>query len=149
MSRWLRWSVFGIEAMIVLAAVYVEPTYQVRGKLHGEAIFDGKPTSWWRAELEHWEIILIRDRCGPIIEFRRRPTWLEALRARWITGVERTEGDIAAARIVWGVHRDGVLVDESGRTAVLNALLEDRAPAVRRIAQAGLNLPPEDSRGTP
>lgn len=45
-----------VEAAAFLVAVYFEPTYCVRGHLHGEAFFDGKPTSWWRRELENWEV---------------------------------------------------------------------------------------------
>ena len=41
--------------VIVLAfplAVYFEPTCWARGKLWGEAFFDGRPTSYWRELLE-------------------------------------------------------------------------------------------------
>jgi hypothetical protein len=32
--------------------VYFEPTYCVRGWLHGEAFFEGRPTSYWRTVVE-------------------------------------------------------------------------------------------------
>jgi hypothetical protein len=46
-----------LEAAFVLMAVYFEPTYGVRGHLWGEPFFEGKSTSWWRHELERWELI--------------------------------------------------------------------------------------------
>ena len=41
-----------VEAAFVLAAVYFEPSHCVRGWLHGEAFFDGRPTSYWRGVVE-------------------------------------------------------------------------------------------------
>lgn len=40
------------EAAAFLLAVYFEPSYCVRGHLHGEAFFDGRPTSYWRGVVE-------------------------------------------------------------------------------------------------
>ena len=45
-----------VEALLVLAAIYFEPTYGVRGQLRGEAFFDGRPTSWWRRDMQHWKV---------------------------------------------------------------------------------------------
>ena len=82
------------EALLVLLAVYFEPTYCVRGSLWDEAFFDGRPTSWWRCELGHWEIngVLIADLDTfeskvprtwkrPLL-FAREPGWFEKLHER-------------------------------------------------------------------
>ncbi len=42
-----------VEAACLLAVVYCEPTHCVRGRLWGEAFFDGRPTSYWRTVVEH------------------------------------------------------------------------------------------------
>src|SRR5262245_13052199 len=55
-KRWLRLLVCGFEGLIVLGVVYFEPTCCVRGTLWGEAFFEGRPTTYWRSELEHWEV---------------------------------------------------------------------------------------------
>lgn len=54
MKTWLRLLITGIEAAIVLAAIYFEPTYCVRGKLWREAFFEDRPTSYWRERIDHW-----------------------------------------------------------------------------------------------
>ncbi len=43
-----------LEAAFILVAVYFEPSYCVRGKLWGEAFFDGRPTSYWRVRCDEW-----------------------------------------------------------------------------------------------
>jgi hypothetical protein len=47
--RVLRWSL--ILAIVVAFAVWLEPTRVVWGWLRGEAFYQGRPTSWWRAQL--------------------------------------------------------------------------------------------------
>ena len=46
---------FTFETLLFLAGVYFEPTHAVRGRLHGDAFFDGKPTSYWRARIDGWQ----------------------------------------------------------------------------------------------
>ncbi len=56
----------------VALAVYFEPTYCVRGWLHGEAFFDGRPTSYWRAvverdlQLNSHKLVYGRDNAPPV-----------------------------------------------------------------------------------
>ena len=38
----------------VALAVYFEPSHCVRGWLWGEAFFEGRPTSYWRQEIDRW-----------------------------------------------------------------------------------------------
>jgi hypothetical protein len=40
--------------MGIALAVYFEPSHCVRGWLWGEAFFDGRPTSYWRARCDEW-----------------------------------------------------------------------------------------------
>jgi hypothetical protein len=54
MRRRLLWALTAIEAAIVLAVVYFEPSYGVRGILGGEAFFDGRPTSYWCGQIDRW-----------------------------------------------------------------------------------------------
>jgi hypothetical protein len=54
MKTWLRLLIVGIEALVVLAAVYFEPTYCVRGTLWGEPFYNGRPTSFWRERIDAW-----------------------------------------------------------------------------------------------
>lgn len=43
-----------VEVVVVLTAAYFEPTYRVRGRLHGEAFYASYPTSFWRARMDRW-----------------------------------------------------------------------------------------------
>jgi hypothetical protein len=53
---------------LLLTAAF-EPTYCVRGWLRGEAFFEGRPTSYWRSEIDQW--------------IARHPTPQEAERCEW------------------------------------------------------------------
>jgi hypothetical protein len=52
--RLIRWSL--ILAILAAFVVWLEPTRVVWGWVRGEAFYQGRPTSYWRAELEHWQI---------------------------------------------------------------------------------------------
>lgn len=54
MKTWLRILIVGIEASIVFAAVYFEPTHSVRGRLWGETFYDHRPVSYWSERIEAW-----------------------------------------------------------------------------------------------
>ena len=41
-----------LACIIVLTAIYFEPTHYVRGWLWREAFFEGRPTSYWRAVVD-------------------------------------------------------------------------------------------------
>lgn len=48
---------FGPLAVVILAAALVawlEPTRAARGWVHGEAFYDGRPTSYWRGKIDDW-----------------------------------------------------------------------------------------------
>lgn len=63
-----------------LLAVYFEPTHCVRGWLHGEAFYDGRPTSYWRN--------LVAD--GLSIDWPNFPdfSWWERVRLRLGLGLD-------------------------------------------------------------
>src|SRR5262245_31316013 len=54
MKTWLRFLITFLEAAVVLTVIYFEPTYGVRGVLWREAFYEGKPTSYWRDEIDRW-----------------------------------------------------------------------------------------------
>ena len=54
MNRRLQFFVLLLEMTTVLLAAYFEPTHGVRGRLHGEASFNSRPTSYWRMEIDRW-----------------------------------------------------------------------------------------------
>jgi hypothetical protein len=137
-----------LEAALLLAGVYFEPTYNVRGHVHGEAFFEGKSTSWWRAELHHWEVTEDtlnwggwRDR-----QFHRHSTWLEERRNAWLP--KRTEvSDNALIELIDAIRlsQQGprLLGGDDDAVPVLQALLDDSSPQVRAFARIGLKLEPE------
>src|ERR1051325_58052 len=98
MKKWLFFLTHAIEASIVLAAVYFEPTYCVRGVLRGEEFYNGRPASYWAAELERWEVNPLhifffsgdpKDlRLMPC--FHREPSWFEELQRRISGGTDRS-----------------------------------------------------------
>src|SRR5262245_43881198 len=93
MKRWLRNLVWLVEATFLLVVIYFEPTHDVRGVLWREAFFNGKPTSWWRTELELWDFEATAPR-GPrmwhwrdaiVHDYRwsRQSTSWERFQKRW------------------------------------------------------------------
>jgi hypothetical protein len=141
-----------LEATLVLAAVYFEPTYSVRGHLHGEAFFDGKSTSWWRHELERWEVhtlvlpspVLFDD--DPVrrvhsYNYTRQSTWFEKYWQRWVPEREWEEAEILAF-LNEGLQGPRLLRGDPAAGDVLNALLDDPSPKIRRFARIGLGMAP-------
>src|SRR5438445_759028 len=50
--RWLVWLVWlGVIAVLLLTALFLEPTRVVWGYLKGESFYRGRPTSYWRSAL--------------------------------------------------------------------------------------------------
>lgn len=120
----------------VLVAVYFEPTHCIRGHLWGEAFFENRPTSWWRHELSRWSILEIDS--GPIKQpaicyFRRDPSWIEATRERWFpnNGPKRLKISFFGPKLLDG---------DADAKPVLQALLDDPSPEIRRFARIGLKL---------
>lgn len=137
-----------IEAMIVVAAIYFEPTCRVRGTLWREATFEGKHTSWWRRELMHWEVHGQPSMGYFHFAYERRSTALEDFRDRWFPVREIDEN--AERRLVrmgmrWLAHRRGptLLRGDEAAQPVLRELLQDSSPKIRRLARIGLGMDPD------
>src|SRR5262245_12651350 len=67
MKRKLRWSLILI--IVAAFAIWLETTRGVWGWLRGEGCYDGRPTSWWEAELARWDMLelgLLLDEPGRI-----------------------------------------------------------------------------------
>ena len=86
--RVIRWSL--ILVTFATFAVWLEPTRVVWGWLRGAAFYQGRPASYWRAELSHWQsrgpmpgVTVPNDE---IMCFGRNPTafelWLDHCRIR-------------------------------------------------------------------
>src|SRR5262245_44514842 len=150
MNRWLRLALALAEAAFVLAVVYFEPTYGVRGALHGEAFYDGRPTSYWRDELERWDVKRVTMRrhslewCGsmPIRSrtvYTRRSTWFEQQQARLRSSTAQST-DIEEFMMAEAFSVGPKLLHSPDAAPVLHELLEDRSPKVRLFAQIGLGM---------
>jgi hypothetical protein len=119
MRRRMRILLVILAATIVLVAVYFEPSHCVRGWLWGEAFFEGRPTSYWRALIEN-EIAEDPDLFNEIWG-SRKPSFWESVRQR--CGLETTR------------QRSYVLIMHTGGEAVLAELSHDRSPRVRAFAE--------------
>jgi hypothetical protein len=131
-----------MEALIVLAVVYFEPTYCARGVLHRESFFQGRPTSYWAAELEQWEVGRIEIFLGGVEPntsfispfYQRQSTWFEQQLIRW---------RLRDVRPFVMYDRPEIMCGDAEATAVLRELLHHSSPKVVRLAQIGLGIDPE------
>jgi hypothetical protein len=148
MRRWLPLMTYAVEVSLVLAAAYCEPTLTVRGKLHGEAFFEGKSTSWWRRELRHWhESDLWIDhssgqRGGHMLYRQNQPDWLERLMnrgRRFWQAADEVDIDIIYF-VDLDVREPPLFKGDAEAKKVLSALLDDPSPHLRRMARLGLKL---------
>jgi hypothetical protein len=141
-----------IEAAALLVAVYFEPACCVRGHLHGEAFFEGKSTSWWRQELDRWDVtseITLNWRGWEELQFRRNARWFEQFQDRWHAAKpdRRSDEDIVAEIVCFHqMRRQGppLLQGDPEAIPVLQELLDDPSPKIRRFARIGLKLDAEE-----
>jgi len=134
--RLLRWSLI----FVTLAAftIWLEPTRVVWGWLRGEAFCDGRPTRWWRAQLETVRVNKLLEHlhigAGPgdtmlverrLLEFHEP----QGVGAWFMTKILRRKLETSAR--LWG---DFLFEDGAGE--VLAVLLRDPDPAVREKADA-------------
>ena len=130
MNRPLRISITLFEALVIFGAVYFEPTCCVRGRLHGEAFFHGKPTSWWRVELSRWEkvdLVYWRGSRGTTPFFQRTAT----LGERWTHWNKDTVDFIDS-------EGPTLLQGEFAALPVLFELRQDASPELRALVERGL-----------
>jgi|SRR5215510_5324043 len=124
--RFVHWSL--LLAILAAFAVWLEPTRVVWGWLRGEAFYQGRPTSWWRMELNRWE----RQFWGggpnilPAEKWVRHKTGFEAWLNRQLGVVVEDE---AAPQWLRG---------DPAAEAVLRALAHDELEAVKNNARDGL-----------
>ena len=125
----------------VLVASYFEPTRCVHGWLWGEAFFDGRPTSYWRRELERWDVNEIvfpwgRSEYSGRLQcyFSRKPTWFDKIKEPW-------QGFVVAIPLL--DHGPKLLDGDENASPVLHQLLADRSPQIRRFARIGLKMEAE------
>jgi hypothetical protein len=138
MRKRLRISVCVLAALAVALAIYFEPTHCVRGWLWGDAFFQGRPTSWWRAELDWWEISVQPQKEGNrkyFVSYHRNYSWFDGLRERWSPpqGFIRPQEEPVLLLLNGG----------SEAMPVLQALLCDRSQKIRQFARRGLGLDAE------
>ena len=128
------------EALALLIAIYFEPTYGVRGQLWGEAFFEGRPTSWWRRELERWEVrefhTLYENRVEVANWFAYKATWFDTTKERLLPALERK-------MLMWGRTGPKLLDGDANAIPVLRELLDDPEPEIRRFARIGLKMEAE------
>lgn len=131
MKTWLQLVGLALEAIIVFTFIYFEPTYCVRGKIWGEASFEGRPTSYWRNELSRWNMLVVKtfpdgeERAG----FWRQTSVFECLQAQ-----RSPFGDRPL------ISGPGPNLIHAGPPAepVLRELSNDPSESVRRAAHYGL-----------
>jgi hypothetical protein len=125
--RLMRWSL--ILLTFAAFAVGLEPTRVVWGWLRGEAFYQGRPTSWWRAELNRWEQQFWGGGPNilPAIRWVRHRTGFEA----WL------DGKLGVANPLDGAAPDWLRGDPAAE-AVLRELANDPLEPVRNNARAGL-----------
>jgi hypothetical protein len=140
-----------VEAIMLLVGVYFEPTFCVRGHLHGEAFFDGKPTSYWRSELERWDLsgslVYVLDdepamtppTTHRIPMYSWQPSWFEQMQERWL-GQKSEKRDWTQPELLRG---------DVDAEPVLRELLDDSSPQISQFARIGLGIDPEYPRPLP
>jgi hypothetical protein len=145
-KRRLRIVVFLLAALAFALAVYTEPSQCVCGWLCGEAFFEGRPTSWWRAELDRWEISVQPQEDGNrkhFVSYHRTYSWFDALCEHWSAPHSLIMPDGGFIKPQEGpVLR--LLGGSPEATPVLQALHSDRSQKIRQFARLGLGLDAED-----
>ena len=102
--RLLRWSLLLV--LLGAFAVWLEPTRVVWGWLHGEAFYQGRPTSFWRSRFSHWEKVYFmgwpmgshpnKEPPRQLTDWVYKPTWFDQTFRRdkeYRSGVPRPLGD--------------------------------------------------------
>lgn len=121
---------------LTFTGLYESVTHVGCGWLRGEAFFEGRPTSWWRRELECWEVHGWGDpRVG--IYSRKSIGFVEL----W----ERITG-MSDHRFFEELKGPSLLRGGNEATPVLRELLHDPSFRVRRFAQIALQIEPEIPR---
>src|SRR5687768_14411778 len=128
--RLIRWSL--ILAVLAAFAIWLEPTRVVWGWLRGEAFYQGRPTCYWRTELDRWSA------SGQWFIVKRGPGYVE-------TGQKCMRAPSLVDRFMQNFVELGdptwpALLDADPRArSVLEALLNDSNQRVSNWARFGLD----------
>ena len=127
--RLIRWSL--VLAILAAFAVWLEPTRVVWGWLRGEAFYDGRPTSYWAAQIEPWDSYCSLGGHGSLGWFQVDCHYVRKLSPfhRWLKRYVNTPES------TWPAILDG----DREAQAVLQQLLEHPSDVVRDWAQEGIN----------
>jgi hypothetical protein len=157
MKRWPMFLVYFLEIAVMLTAIYYEPTFSVRGTIWREAFYDGKPTSWWRAELDLWDVTITpappplpqwwymsrKEVSRASFEYSRRQTNWENLQERWLPRSHEKEVERALLRFFADLDGPPILrSSDIDAKSVLTQLLNDPSPKIRQLARIGLKMDP-------
>ena len=129
MKKWPLLLAGTIEALLVFSAVYFEPSFCVRGRLHGEAFYDGRPTSYWAGEIERWQSA---STICEVENYERRSAWPRFLR-----------GHVPEPTAAWPRLLDGA----ADGLPVLRELQAHPSATVRDWARVGIERINNDERG--
>jgi hypothetical protein len=127
------WFLFLGVAGLTFGVLYESATHVGRGWLRGEAFFDGRPTSYWAAELAQWEIVEIGGGGGrhwPV--YGRRSPW-----PKWL------ERYMPIQKAEWPALLDG----DADASSVLHALCNHPSRHVQFLASSGLDRIHNGERG--
>jgi hypothetical protein len=143
MKKW-RCRVLFVALMLglTLAASFEAVTHVGRGWLFGEAFFEGRPTSYWRGDLEQWDIgedwvtLLIYPPPPPTLirTYARKPSPVAQFLERWLHIRQPATPGVARPRLLDG-GPDAI--------PVLQELRNDSSPNIRLFAEIGLGNDPE------
>jgi hypothetical protein len=140
MTKWLRRALIAIGLIgLTLAGLYEYATHVGRGRLRGEAFYDGRPTSWWRERIDQWKERFYSEDDA----FRSLGGWGVMFRPRSTALWDRIRDGFRSEADLW---RDNdppkVLTGSSDADPVLRVL--ERDPAYRRfVEQARINAATE------
>ena len=122
MKKWPRYT--GMAALVVgllYFSLFEASTHVVRGWLRGEAFYDGRPTSYWRAliedDLQRKPGDLLRETLG-----QSSPTWWQSAKERLhLNSKKRSSRDLVS----WEFHRSVREGNPTDHAIVLAELAND------------------------
>jgi hypothetical protein len=124
------WSI--MLAILVAFVVWLEPTRVGWGWLRGEAFYEGRPTCWWRTELERWD--------GPYYwsypTYRRRDSSFEVYLKK-VLPTKESELDLEARDEERSIG-PRILRGDVAALPVLKQLHDAPSPRVQALVEIGL-----------
>jgi hypothetical protein len=140
--RILRWSV--ILAILATFVIWLEPTRVVWGWLRREAFYQGRPTSYWAAQIEPWDSYCpMLDPRSPMVHScyvprsSRLRTWLKRhvnIPAQtWPTVLD---GDPEARAVLQQLHEHpDVVVREWAQQGISRIGTQDKGPKISALTR--------------